>query len=133
MGWYPHAIVTTTLQELPGKYGIPQEAINGLIGEVIQAIHESAFKGTPTDALLGVYHSLGPEIAWQFWGLVYRCLEGSKGEFLSDKRDLWYETAVRLDSQLSRFSSILKRWSEEKAHELEQQRLEANDGESNRQ
>ncbi len=80
-----------------------------------------------------MYHSLGPEIAWHFWGLVYRCLEGSKGEFLSDTRDSWHETAVRLDSRMRRFSSILERWSEEKAYGLEQQQLEAKDRESSRQ
>src|SRR5438105_1487565 len=105
MGWHPHTIVTNKLQELSVKYGIRQEAINGLIGEFVEVVHESAFKGSPTDALLGVYYSLGEEIAWQFWGLVYRCLEGSKGDLLSDKRDMWHETAVRLDSRMSRFAT----------------------------
>ncbi len=126
MGWHPHTVVSNKVGELAEKYRLPPATVQALLGEFVQAAHESTFKGTPTDALLGVYHSLGPEAAWHFWGLIYSCMDGD-----TDHQALWYETAVRLDSQMKRFAHILKQWTEEKEHGLEQERLDAEDRKKN--
>lgn len=130
MGFYPHTIVEKAVKGAAEKYRLPLATVHGLLGEFVKALHEAAFKGIGTDALQGVYFSLGPETAWHYSGLIYRCLEGSSGELLRDHRGMWYETAVRLDSEMKRFASILDRWSHEKAFELEQARLDEKDQES---
>lgn len=132
MSDHPHAIVTNKLGALAEKFRLPPATISALVGEFVEGVHEATFKGSPTDALLGVYHSLGPEAAWHFWGLIYRCLEDGSSKFIGDVRNDWYETAVRLDSRMDRFAHILKRWAEEKAHGSEHQRLDAEDRNENR-
>lgn len=127
MGFFPHAIVEKAVKGAAEKYRLPPATVHGLLEEFIQAIHEAAFKGTHTDALQGVYFSLGPEAAWHYWGLIYRCLEGRSGESLEDRRSMWYESAVRLDSEMKRFASILQRWTQEKDFELNQAQLDEKD------
>ena len=94
------------------------------MSEFLQAVHETTFKSHSTDALLGVCRSLGTEAAWHYWGTVYSSFNGPPNEPLCDARRDWLETARRLDSKMARFSCILDRWSKEKSHELEQERLE---------
>jgi hypothetical protein len=120
MSWHSASIVMDKVHRLSGRYRLPSATIDGLLGEFLAALHETSFKGSDSDTLLGVYHSLGPEAAWHFWGLIYGSLEGGDGELLHDRRALWYETALRLDSRMKRFATIIKRWDEEKAFELQQ-------------
>ena len=126
MSFNPDSIVMDAVKNLSDKYRLPPATVRALLEEFVKAVHETAFKGTMTDALKGVYFSLGPEIAWHFWGLIFRSLEGG-GQYLEHERNMWYETAVRFDSQMKRFAPILDRWSQEKAHELEQDELDKKD------
>jgi hypothetical protein len=128
MAWYPYTIVEDKVGHLSAKYNIPPEMIRGILGEFLESLNEACFKGSELDSLKGIFFSLGPEAAWHHWSIIYRCLQGSENELLSDSRSMWHETALRMDSRMSRFASILERWSEEKGHELEQQELEAREG-----
>lgn len=127
MSFTPDAIVIGAVKNLSDKYRLPPATVRALLEEFVKAVHEASFKGTMTDALMGVYFSLGPEVAWHFWGLICRSLESDGSKFLSDKQSMWYETAVRLDSQMKRFAPILDQWSQEKAHEMEQAELDKKD------
>ena len=123
-------IVTGKVELLSAKFGIAPEAVRALLGDFLEALHEASFKGSPTEALTGVYFSLGPEAAWHFFGIVYESLAGVSSEFVSDERGMWIETAQRLDGRMKRFATICDRWSEEKSYEIEQARLDAEHGDA---
>lgn len=128
MAWHPHAILTDTVEQLSAKHNLPRQATTAILEDFLKAAHETTYKGSTTEALLGIYFSLGAEAAWHFWGMLHYHLEG-EGDGLSDARGMWYETAVRLDGRMSRFSGILDRWSQEKTYAVEQAELDRKDEE----
>jgi hypothetical protein len=132
MSFYPHTIVESAVKAAAEKYRLPPATVHAVLGEFIQAVHEASFKGDTTEALKGIYFTLGPEAAWHFWGLIYRSLDGRSGDELEGHRSMWYETALRLDSEMKRFASILDRWTYEKEFELNQARLDEKDSKRSR-
>ncbi len=119
-----HTIIEDKVDELEAKYNIPEGSVRWLLGEFLEIIHETTFKGSTTDALLGLRFSLGPEAAWHFFGIIYESLRENGTEHISDKRSLWLETIRRLDgdNEMKEYGAgILDRWSTEMADELEQE------------
>jgi hypothetical protein len=98
-----------------------------IIEDFLKSLHQTAFKGSATQALHGVYIGLGDEAAWHFFGLIHSCLEGGDPDTTRDSIALWNETAKRLDGRMARFSGILDQWTEEKEYEEEQKRLDLED------
>lgn len=124
MAFHPSMIVESKVRQLSEKYDTSPEMIRGVLSDFIESLHETCFKGSVTDALKGMYFTMGPEIAWHFWGIIYRSFEGNGSDTLSDSRGSWLETALRMDSRMKRFSSVLDRWSEEHEFELKEHELE---------
>lgn len=117
-------IITDKLAALEARYNFPDGSIRWLLGEFLEIIHETTFKGSTTDALLGLDDALGPEAAWHFFGIIYESLRENDTKHMSDNRSLWLETIRRLDSdnEMKEYGEgILDRWSTEIADELEQE------------
>lgn len=116
------AIITDKVAALEAKYNLPDGSLRWLLGEFLEIIHETTFKGSTTDALIGLDDSLGPEAAWHFFGIIYESLRENGTEHISDNRSLWIETIRRLDSdnEMKDYGAgILDRWSTEMADDLE--------------
>jgi hypothetical protein len=119
-----HTIITDKVAALEAKFDFPGGSVRWLFGELLEIIHETTFKGSTTDALLGLRYSLGPEAAWHFFGIIYDSLRESDTELTSDQRSLWLETMRRLDfdNEMKDYGTrILDRWSAEMTDELEKQ------------
>lgn len=119
-----HTIIEDKVDELEARYNIQGGSVRWLLGELLETIHETTFKGSTTDALLGLRFSLGPEAAWHFFGIIYETLRENDTEHMSDQRSLWLETIRRMDAdnEMKDYGAgILDRWSTEMTDELEQE------------
>lgn len=115
MAWRPHAIIEERVLKLADEHQVPLGTVTSILAGFVKALHEVSHKSGSTEALLGVYFTLGDEAAWHFFGTVHCAYKGADNEALRDAQDMWNETAQRLDHRMARFTPILNQWEEERA------------------
>lgn len=98
------------LEEIAKERNCSPELVRAIVSDCFSRLHEASFKQGIGTALAAAYFNLDNEAAWHFMGLLCQAAENEPGELS--------EHYQRLDSSLTRFSSVFEKWEVEREKDL---------------